>query len=70
MAVTMRCAVVKSGFFSASFRLVAVRSANGTSRSTIAPPAIRAEVETPRLMLAAAPCALKPDTATGPCATA
>ena len=65
-----RCAVVKFGLRRASLRLSAERKANGTSFSMIAPPAIRAEVNTPRLILAARPCALKPDTATGPCAMA
>jgi hypothetical protein len=70
IVLAIRAAVVKSGFLSASLRLVADFSAKGTSRSMIAPLAIRAVVITPRVNRAAAPCALKPETATGPCATA
>ena len=50
-----RCAVVRSELRSPGFRLSAERKANGTSFSTTAPPAILAEVSTPRLILAACP---------------
>ena len=63
-------AVAKSGLRSASLASRMPSNENGTSRSTMAPDATRADVVTPRLRLAPAPRAATPDTATGPWATA
>src|SRR3982074_3788342 len=69
-AAAMRLAVVKSALRSASRTLGKRFSANSISRSMMAPLAMRPTVGTPRTMLAAAPSAAKPATATEPCATA
>ena len=65
-APTMRLAVVRSGFFSDSFRVVRLASWKPVSFSTIAPLEMRPAVGTPRVTVAPSPWALKPPMETGP----
>src|SRR5580693_1191760 len=69
-AAAMRFAVVKSALRSASRTLGRRLRANSISRSMMAPLAMRPTVGTPRVTLAAAPSAWKPEIAIEPCATA
>jgi len=62
----MRWAVVKSGLRKERRKFFTLARVNPISRSTIAPFAIRPEVGTPRVTLAAAPWAENPPIATGP----
>ena len=70
MASWMRFAVVKSGLRSERRMRSRLESSKGTSRSTMAPEAMRPLVGTPRSIEAACASALKPPTAIGPWATA
>ena len=63
-------AVEKSGLRSCMVSTASSRNCDGTSRSTIAPPGTRPEVGTPLDTVSAWPWAAKPETITGPCATA
>ena len=70
IAAAMRLAVVRSELRSESRTWLSRLSANSTSRSMIAPLAMRPTVGTLRVILAASPSAWNPAIASEPCATA